>query len=298
VDHYLNEHLIPNIVVYTKDRYANYPIQSLLKYRVTNETKLNKFYQALHSNLTTIIDLHTDLIYKNYLIIEMIEACHKNSSLDLKQLVETLVEYFECNSDENRIHFVRVLLIYEKANYIIKSSPLDQSLYSFDLKPIASSIASKLIEYDDKITLKSFNNLNENEIEHLCTNNVGSHFIQQCLKIFFNKDRTVLLQTIFDKIKGRFNILCTNRSGSFVMETLWSVGNLKQRTAIVDELKMIENQLRNDQYARFLMNKIGCSFYRRKPEEWKRIQTNEFKKRKMFSDLFDDTKTNNKLQKY
>jgi len=36
------------------------------------------------------------------------------------------------------------------------------------------------------------------------------------------------------------------------------------------------------------MNKIGLNFYKRKPNEWKQIQTNEFKKRKMFADLLDD----------
>jgi hypothetical protein len=47
--------------------------------------------------------------------------------------------------------------------------------------------------------------------------------------------------------KGRFLILSTNRSGSFVMETLWSIANLKQRMLIVDELKSSEVQLKNDQ---------------------------------------------------
>ena len=42
--------------------------------------------------------------------------------------------------------------------------------------------------------------------------------------------------------------------------------------------------------ARFFMNKIGLNFYKRKPEEWKQIQTNEFKKRKMLDDLLE---TNN-----
>ena len=43
-------------------------------------------------------------------------------------------------------------------------------------------------------------------------------------------------------------ILATNRSGSFVMETLWSSANLKQRIAIADELKTSEVQLKNDMY--------------------------------------------------
>jgi hypothetical protein len=71
----------------------------------------------------------------------------------------------------------------------------------FDLKPVASTIATKLIEQDEKTAVKSFGNLSSNDLEYLCTNNVGSHFIQQCLKIFDSKDRTVILQTFLDKIK-------------------------------------------------------------------------------------------------
>lgn len=85
----------------------------------------------------------------------------------------------------------------------------------------------------------------------MSTNNVGSHFMQQTLKIFNSKDRTVWLQSIYDKLKGRFLILSTNKSGSFVMETLWSIANLKQRIAIADELKSSEIQLKNDQYIKF-----------------------------------------------
>lgn len=54
-------------------------------------------------------------------------------------------------------------------------------------------------------------------------------------------------------------ILATNRSGSFVMETLWSVGHLKQRLSIVEELKSSEAQLKNDRYGRFLVNTIGLN---------------------------------------
>ena len=48
---------------------------------------------------------------------------------------------------------------------------------------------------------KSFSSLNANEIEFLCTNNVGSHFIEQCVQIFSSKDRSLLLQSLLDKLK-------------------------------------------------------------------------------------------------
>ena len=55
----------------------------------------------------------------------------------------------------------------------------------------------------------------------------------------------------------------------------------------------ISNKLKN-RIGRFFTNKIGLNFYKRKPDEWKQIQTNEFKKRKMFADLLDDDATNGK----
>jgi hypothetical protein len=74
-------------------------------------------------------------------------------------------------------------------------------LFSFDLKPIASTIASKLIECDNKVINRSFNNLNANDLEYLSTNNVGSHFVQECLKFISDKDRTVWIQSFLDKMK-------------------------------------------------------------------------------------------------
>lgn len=164
----------------------------------------------------------------------------------------------------------------------------------FDIKPTAIKIANSLVESNEKQVIKCFNNLSTNELEHLCTDNVGSHFVQQTLRTFNSKDRTVQLQSIYDKLKGRLNIISTNKNGSFVMETLWSLANFKQRVSIVDELKACEAQLKNDQYGRFVVIKFGLSFYKRRPDEWKEIQTNEFKKRKMFSDLLDDTSVENK----
>lgn len=43
--HYLDEHIIPNVVKYCKHIYANYPIQSLIKYRMATESEV--FYLFL-----------------------------------------------------------------------------------------------------------------------------------------------------------------------------------------------------------------------------------------------------------
>ena len=70
-----------------------------------------------------------------------------------------------------------------------------------DLKPIASTIACKLVECDDKTTTKCLSALNSNELEVLCTSNIGSHFMQRCLQIFTEKNRSVSMQSLLDKLK-------------------------------------------------------------------------------------------------
>lgn len=297
VDYYLNEHITPNIVSYSKHIYANYPIQTLVKHRLKSEPKLKVLFESLVNNLESILDLHTDLSYKHYLIIELIESSQKSSHLNLDDLVDKLVSFFGCDSDDNRVNFLRALLIYEKLEDIEKETSIDQALFTSDLKPIGSTIASKLIESDNKIVSKSFNSFNSNEIECLSTSNVGSHFVQECLKMMNIKDRSVMLQSFLDKMKSRFLILCINRSGSFVIETVWSVSTLKQRLAILEELKGSENQLKNDIYGRFFVNKVGLGFYKRNAEEWKKIQNNEFKKRKMLNELIDSSNDKKKFKK-
>lgn len=45
-------------------------------------------FDSLVENLSSIVDLNSDLIYKNYLIVELIEVCRKNSNLNLKNLIQ------------------------------------------------------------------------------------------------------------------------------------------------------------------------------------------------------------------
>ena len=51
-------------------------------------------------------------------------------------------------------------------------------------------------------------------------------------------------------------------------------------------------------YERFYVNKAGLSFYKRKSEEWKQIQTNEFIKIKILADLFEDDSNQNKRNNF
>jgi hypothetical protein len=42
-------------------------------------------------------------------------------------------------------------------------------------------------------------------------------------------------------------------------------------------------------FARFFVNKIGLNFFKRKPNDWKQIQNTEFKKRKMFDGILNNS---------
>ena len=59
--------------------------------------KLSVLYDSVLSNLDSIIDLHSDLIFKNYLMLELINACHKQPELlDFKNLVKVNWAIFFC----------------------------------------------------------------------------------------------------------------------------------------------------------------------------------------------------------
>lgn len=45
--------------------------------------------------------------------------------------------FFECDSEEKRNDFLRVLLVYEKLEHVLKEGPADQALFVFDIKPPA-----------------------------------------------------------------------------------------------------------------------------------------------------------------
>lgn len=202
VEHYLNELILPNLVNYSKHIYANYPIQTLIKHRLASSSELRPLFDELLKNLDSIIDLHSDLIYKNYLLIELIDCTQKSTAYELKSVVEAIMAMLGCDKDEkDKVHFFKILLVYEKLANILEETTVDMLLFTFNPKPIASVIIGKLIEYDDKYTTKSFNSLTPNELEFLCTNNVGSHLIQKCLDVFGKRDRNVWLQSIFDKLK-------------------------------------------------------------------------------------------------
>jgi hypothetical protein len=69
------------------------------------------------------------------------------------------------------------------------------------MKPTGSGLANKLMEQNEENILNGFNDLNSNELEHLCTNNVGSHFIQESLMHFNNRKDYESLNKIFEKLK-------------------------------------------------------------------------------------------------
>ena len=115
-----------------------------------NIFKISVLYEAILDNLDSIVNLHSDLIYKNYLLIELIEACQKVPELDLNRLVEVspasrltdriihprfingfvclqrIMKFFGCDAEEDRVHFLRVLLVYENMEDVLKESPVDQ----------------------------------------------------------------------------------------------------------------------------------------------------------------------------
>ena len=72
------------------------------------------------------------------------------------------------------------------------------------MKTTGCSIATSLMEHNEENVLNSFHDLNSNELELLCTNSIGSHFIQDSLNFFKNRKQTENLNKLFEKLKVKF----------------------------------------------------------------------------------------------
>ena len=61
------------------------------------------------------------------------------------------------------------------------------------------------------------------------------------------------------------------------------------------------NTITFSRYARFFCYKSGLNFYKRKPDEWKQIQNDELKKKRLFADILqgddDHAKASNSTYK-
>jgi len=66
-------------------------VQCLIKHRLEGEPRLVVLYEAIVESLGSIIDLHTDLTYKHYLIIELITASSKRPEIKLERLVKVIL---------------------------------------------------------------------------------------------------------------------------------------------------------------------------------------------------------------
>lgn len=72
-------------------------------------------YDAVLGVLGQVIDFNSNQTFKHFLVMEIIETCGRNN-YDTKELMKVFMEYFECNAQEDRIHFLRLLLVNKKAS--------------------------------------------------------------------------------------------------------------------------------------------------------------------------------------
>jgi nucleolar protein 9 len=84
-------------------------------------------------------------------------------------------------------------------------------------------------------------------------------------------------------------VLACTKHGSRSLDAIWDVTNLKQKILIMDELSPKEPILNSDQYGSILSSKYCLSLYKHRQDEWKDLQGKEFRKRKLFANIIQDS---------
>ena len=91
------------------------------------------------------------------------------------------------------------------------------------------------------------------------------------------------------KLTGHWSALAKSKCGSRCLDNIFRCVNVQQKEMITKELAEDEAELKYDFYGRFALQNCKVDQYKLKTEHWKESLLQGDKKRKLFSELLDDS---------
>ncbi|XP_057713149.1 nucleolar protein 9 isoform X2 [Corythoichthys intestinalis] len=275
-------HLKGHLVDLALHPIANFPVQRLTAALV--KTKLfPKLFDELVEGVEAILAAgHMGVI------VQLAESCAESEERQ-GELMQCLLNAFHCAEPGSRhVHCLPLfmsLLTYDvyygsdKAEGSVQTEvPLTSICYH------GSRLVQALARFEERsILLSSLRTLTPEDLLILASDPSGSHVLQALITTSSDKGRGKILK----RLEGQYVRMACSRLGSRVLEAIWSSASVSQRQSIAQELVPSENQLRSDQFARHVWAKFALSHFINRRAQWQEIQTGEFKKRKLFSDILD-----------
>ena len=76
---------------------------------------MKSLFDAILGVLGQVIDFNSNQTFKHFLVLEMVDTCGRNN-FESKDLMKVFFDFFECTAKEDRLHFLRLLLVNKRAS--------------------------------------------------------------------------------------------------------------------------------------------------------------------------------------
>lgn len=261
---------------------ANFPVQRLTAASAKYKVFLKLFDELIQGVEAILAAGHMGVI------VQLAESC---AECEEKQdaMMQCLLRAFHCAEPGSRhvscLPLFMSLLTYEV--YYHSDAAEGNTQTEVPLSSICyhgSRLVQALARFKERShLLSSLRTLTPADLLTLASDPAGSHVLQALITTSSDKGRGKILK----RLEGHFVQMACSRLGSLVLEAVWNSSSVSHKQSIAQELVGSENQLRSDQFARHVWAKFALSHFIHRRSHWQEIQTGEFKKRKLFSDILE-----------
>ncbi|XP_077472406.1 nucleolar protein 9 [Stigmatopora argus] len=273
-------HLKDCLVDLARHPVANFPIQRLTASLVKTKLFLKLFDELVQGVEAILAAGHMGVI------VQLAESCAESGERQ-EELMQCLLAAFHCAEPGSR-HVYCLPLFMSLLTYDVYYSSADGTVQTeVPLTSICfhgSRLVQALAKFKERsILLSSLRTLTPEDLLRLACNPSGSHVLQALVTTSSDKGRGKILR----RLTGQYVRMACSRLGSRVLEAIWTSASVSHRQSIAEDLVPSESQLRSDQFARHVWAKFALSHFIHRRAQWQEIQSGDFKKRKLFSDILE-----------
>ncbi|XP_021343892.1 nucleolar protein 9-like isoform X2 [Mizuhopecten yessoensis] len=283
------------LVHYAMHHVGNFILQKLL----TN-VKEKELFEEMFEELSILLE---DLLALNHLgvVTRMAETCLRLGCRQEK-LVKSIMGAFHCLDPVERQTKLSPLLL-SLSTYEIyfgieeDADDTDKSVKTEEKKKIVpilkninyhgSVLMQNLLRFGNpKTVVTGILDLTPAELRTLACDPCGSHVIDVFCQspAMGEKSRDLL----FKRMKGTYMDVACDKNGSRTLDNMWKCATLGQKLMVAEELGRNEAKLQGDRFGFYVHKNCGIFHYKHRLQEWKEVQGQNQKKRKLFSEILSD----------
>ncbi|XP_033753878.1 nucleolar protein 9-like [Pecten maximus] len=280
--------------------YALHPVGNFILQKLLSNVKEKELFEEMFEELSILIE---DLLALNHLgvVTRMAETCLRLGCRQEK-LVRCIMGAFHCVDPVERQTKLSPLLLslstYEVYFNIDEDADDTEKAVKTEekekivpvLKKInyhGSVLMQNLLRFGNpKVVVSGILDLTPAELRTLACDPCGSHVIDVfCQSPSMGEKSRELL---FKRMKGIYMDVACDKNGSRTLDNMWKCATLSQKLLVAEELGRNEAKLQGDRFGFYVHKNCGIFHYKHRLQEWKEVQGQSQKKRKLFSEIIND----------